>query len=205
MTRRLSLDEAVAHLRAGELVGLPTDTVYGVGAILSPPGDPQRLFALKRRPAQVALPVLGASLEQFAGLGIELGEDARRLASAFWPGALTVVVRAPSALARALGARESSVGLRIPDDDTARQLLAATGPLAVSSANLHGQAPCQSAEDIERVFGADEALAGVLDDGPRRGTPSTVISVLERPWRVLREGAVSRRALAALAGDAGLG
>ena len=195
MIRRLSYDEAGDLLVAGEVVALPTDTVYGVAASVAHPAAVARLFALKDRPADVALPMMAASLDQVGDAGVVVTADLARLAAAFWPGALTIVVAAPAELARCLGASEPTAGVRVPDDPALRDLLARCGPLAVTSANVHGAEPCESAEQVDAVFAGRTDLAGVIDGGERRASVSTVVDVTSRPWRVLREGAILREAL----------
>ncbi len=195
MIRRVTYDEAADLLAAGEVVALPTDTVYGVAASVAHPAAVARLFALKDRPADVALPMMAASLEQVASAGVVVTDDLARLAATLWPGALTIVVAAPTELARRLGARESTAGVRVPDDRALRDLLARCGPLAVTSANVHGGEPCESAEQVDAVFAGRSDLAGVVDGGERRASVSSVVDVTSRPWRVLREGAISRETL----------
>lgn len=190
MIRRLSYDEAGDLLAAGEVVALPTDTVYGVAASVAHPAAVARLFALKERPADVALPMMAASLDQVGDAGVVVTADLARLAAAFWPGALTIVVAAPADLARRLGASEPTAGVRVPDDSALRDLLTRCGPLAVTSANVHGGEPCESAEQVDAVFTGRTDLAGVIDGGERRAIVSTVVDVTSRPWRVLREGAI---------------
>jgi L-threonylcarbamoyladenylate synthase len=193
--RRVNLNEAADLLGAGEVVALPTDTVYGVAASIAHPEAVTRLFALKDRPADVALPMLAASLEQIGAAGIDVTPDLARLAAAFWPGALTIVVTAPDELARRLGASEPTAGVRVPNDLALRELLERCGPLAVTSANVHGGPPCESAIQVDAVFADSDVLAGVLDGGERRASVSTVVDITSRPWRVLREGAISGDAL----------
>ena len=123
MIRRLSYREAADLLASGEVVALPTDTVYGVAASVAHPAAVARLFALKDRPDTVALPVLAASLEQVTAAGITMTPELARLAEAFWPGALTIVVAAPHELAQRLGASEPTVGVRVPNDPALRELL----------------------------------------------------------------------------------
>ncbi len=196
MIRRLSDDEAAELLTSGEVVALPTDTVYGVAASVSQPTAVARLFALKDRPADVALPMMAASLEQVAAAGIAVTSELERLAAAFWPGALTIVVCAPAALAERLGAREPTVGVRVPGDPALRELLERSGPLAVTSANVHGGPPCESAAQVDAVFADRAGLAGVIDGGERHASVSTVLDVTTTPWRILREGAISWTELA---------
>lgn len=197
---RLSFDEAVARLRRGEVVALPTDTVYGLAGSLAHPGSLESIFELKGRPASVALPVMVDDVATLEAWGVHWPERASRLSERYWPGALTVVVAAPAELAALVGGDGQTVGFRVPGDDVIREVLAATGPLAVTSANAHGSPPCTSADEVLAVFADHAAFAGVLDGGRRDGAVSTVVEVTELGWRILREGALGEDELAALLG-----
>jgi tRNA threonylcarbamoyl adenosine modification protein (Sua5/YciO/YrdC/YwlC family) len=199
--RRLAsheLDVAASLLEQGELVAIPTDTVYGLAACIERQEAVRGLFTAKGRPTQVALPVLVADLAAAHDLVGPLPSAAVRLAERFWPGALTLVVPCDEALAGLLGSSSPTVGLRAPDDEAAQQLLVATGPLAVTSANRHGEPECRSADEvIERLDGG--AVAAVLDAGERRGRPSTVLRVGEdASVELLREGSLSLASIEAV-------
>jgi tRNA threonylcarbamoyl adenosine modification protein (Sua5/YciO/YrdC/YwlC family) len=141
--------------------------------------------------------VLVRSLEQIASLGVVVDARTRSLAHALWPGALTLVVQAPAHLAALVQSDSGSVGFRIPDDDLLGQLLERSGPLAVTSANDHGDAPCESAAQVLATFDGREGFAGVLDGGERHGLVSTVLDVSRSAWEVLREGAIPLEVLLA--------
>jgi len=192
----LDLDGAIAALAQGGVVALPTDTVYGVAASVDAEDGVSALFALKHRPSEMALPILVDSVDQITRLGVAWPSGAQRLADRFWPGALTIVVRAPEYLARRVGSPTNSVGLRIPNLDLVRDVLARSGPLAVTSANDHGQPPCTSADEVLETFASSSHLAGVLDGGLRDGAVSTVVDLTGPRWRVLREGAIATTEIA---------
>lgn len=183
-------DDAVLILNAGGVVAVPTDTVYGLAASLGSRDAIAQIFSMKRRPSAVALPVLVESTASIEALGVTWPPIARKLSDAYWPGALTIVVDVPAALARLVGSGVDTAGFRLPDDELLREVLVQTGPLAVSSANEHAQQPCHSAQEVLAVFGESETLEGVLDGGTRVGDVSTVVHVFENEWRVLRSGAV---------------
>jgi L-threonylcarbamoyladenylate synthase len=189
----LSVFEAGEALLAGDVVAVPTDTVYGLAASLGHPTAVARIFELKERPADVALPVMVANVDQIIDLGVSWSDEAASLASAFWPGALTIVVGADGKVAHRIGAADS-LGFRIPNQPQLLELLHRTGPLAVTSANLHGESPCTSAEAVISTF-AQTRLRGVLNGGMCDGAPSTVVS-LTAPWRILRAGVIGERDLA---------
>jgi L-threonylcarbamoyladenylate synthase len=192
-------DDAVAALRAGAVVAIPTDTVYGLAVDPTRPGATDALFALKDRPGSLDLPVLIGSLDQADALAgpAGLSPAARRLAQAFWPGALTVVVPRRTGLDWALGASVRTIGLRLPDHGTARALCDEVGALATTSANLHGGSPCTEAVEVARPFGSRVVL---VDGGRCAGAPSTVVSVLDDTPQCLREGALAWADVAAVLG-----
>lgn len=188
--------EAIQALRDGGVIAIPTDTVYGIGVALGTPGGIERLFAAKGRPPDKAIALLLADTAQAAEIG-DLGEAARVLAAAFWPGGLTLVVPRrtdrplPAALtggALAPGAIPT-VGLRVPDHAAPRALAAALGPLPTTSANRSGEPEARDADEIERLLGGSIDL--VLDGGPAGGGPaSTVVDVTGPEPRILRAGAI---------------
>jgi L-threonylcarbamoyladenylate synthase len=182
------LGHALAALRRGEVVAIPTDTVYGLAVDPDRAGSTGVLFALKARPPSLDLPVLVANEEQAGRLSEGgLPAPARRLAAAFWPGGLTIVVRRRAQLAWEIGPHADTIGLRVPDHVVARALCREVGPLATSSANLHGEEPCVDAASVAAVFG-DRIV--VVDGGRCDGVPSTVVAVVDDAPRCLREGAV---------------
>jgi L-threonylcarbamoyladenylate synthase len=183
--------EAAEILAAGGVVAVPTDTVYGVAASLSHPAAVARLFALKRRPATTALPVMVAHPEDLAGLGASLDGDGARLAAAFWPGPLTLVVAADPVLSTLVGADDATIGVRIPDDPGLRAVIEVVGALAVTSANEHGADPRHDAAGVLAAFMDRDELDAVLDGGRRTGAVSTVVDVAHGRRRVVRLGAIS--------------
>lgn len=193
----LDLEAALIVLAQGGVLGVPTDTVYGVAASIESPIGVATLFELKHRPRSLALPVLVESIEQISALGVDWPHDARRLASSFWPGALTIVVNAPDDLARRVGSDTSSIGFRIPDLLVLRQLLARSGPLVVTSANQHGERPSHSVAEVIDAFRGSSALAGVLDGGERDGAVSTVVDLTGGTVRLVREGAIDMQLITA--------
>ncbi len=210
MTARIVRDdeagraEAIAVLRAGGLVAMPTDTVYGIGVALDAPRGIERLFEAKRRPPEKAVMLLLADPEQAAAVG-EFGAAAHVLAAAGWPGGLTLVLRQRPgvALPAILTAGTTTIGVRLPDHPAPRALAAAVGPLPVTSANLSGAPTAATAAEI--ATGLGDALDLILDGGPARSAvASTVIDCSGDRPRLLREGAIPAAALAAVLDDAEL-
>jgi L-threonylcarbamoyladenylate synthase len=182
--------EAIHVLRRGGLVGLPTDTVYGIAVMLDAPDGIERLFAAKGRPPDKAIVLLVSDIGQAERTGL-FGPAARALASAAWPGALTLVLpRRPEVrLPEVLTGGGSTIGLRLPGHGTPRALARALGPLPVTSANRSGQPDLTNAPGLEIELG--EELDLILDGGPAPGgTSSTVVSCEGWKTEVLRVGAI---------------
>jgi len=189
-----ALRQAATALAEGAVVAVPTDTVYGLAVDPAQPEAIARLFALKGRPDDVPLPVLVAGPEQVALVAGDLEPAAAALAARFWPGPLTLVVPRRRGFRADLGgppAARQTVGVRRPDHPVVVALCELLGPLAVTSANLHGAPPATSAAEVATVFAGSDQPAVVLDGGRCDGTPSTVVECRGPASRCLREGALA--------------
>ena len=187
--RDAGLTAAATALNRGDLVLLPTDTVYGVAADAFTPEAVTKLLAAKNRGRSMPVPVLIGEASTLSGLVQRLPPVARQLADAFWPGGLTLVVEHANSLAWDLGEAEGTVAVRLPDDELTRDLLRQTGPLAVSSANRSGRPAATTAEEAETQLG--EHAAVILDGGPRTGSAaSTIVDCTGPAPRLLRFGAI---------------
>ncbi|WP_033330818.1 L-threonylcarbamoyladenylate synthase [Streptomyces novaecaesareae] len=187
--RAAGLREAVAAVRRGELVVLPTDTVYGVGADAFSAEAVARLLAAKGRGRNMPSPVLVGSPEALDGL-VEVTERARELVAAFWPGGLTVVARHLASVELDLGETGGTVAVRMPAHPVAIELLDATGPLAVSSANLTGHDSPQDCDAAQGMLG--DSVAVYLDGGPTAAAvPSSIVDVTGEVPVLLRAGAIT--------------
>jgi L-threonylcarbamoyladenylate synthase len=181
---------AVQTLRAGGIVAIPTDTVYGLAVALDTPGGIERLFAVKRRPPDKGIVLLLDDVTQAGRLGV-MGAAAAALAAACWPGGLTLIVpqRSNVALPDALTAGTPTIGLRVPDHDAPRALARELGQLPVTSANISGRPEARDAAEIDALFG--DAIELVVDGGPAHGGPaSTVVDCTGDRPRVIRGGAI---------------
>ena len=210
MAPRILLDspavraEAVTLLRAGRIVAIPTDTVYGIAADIALPDAIERLFAAKARPPERAVAVLLADAAQAGKLGI-VGPAAACLAERFWPGGLTLVlpVRAEARLPRALAAGTPTIGVRVPDHPAPRAIAAILCPLPTTSANRSGEADARDAAEIAARLG--DAIALVVDGGPIHGGPaSTVVDCSGELAVIRRVGAIPAAELAAALDAAGI-
>jgi L-threonylcarbamoyladenylate synthase len=186
------LDAALHTLDAGDLVVIPTDTVYGVAAALTPAAI-DKVFAVKGRPHDKPLPVLGASLLQLGSVAA-FDDRARRLAEAYWPGPLTLVLPRSSGFEIDLGrSGDATIAIRVPDHALARLVLERSGPLAVTSANLSGETPATTVDEARAWLG--DRVTTYLDGGRCEGAePSTVLSLTDGP-DLLRAGPISEREL----------
>lgn len=190
--------EAVTAMRRGEVIGIPTETVYGVCALPTQSGV-EKLIEAKRRSAEKGIQLLVDSLDQVRGLAV-VTRAAEQLAERFWPGGLTLVLaRRPDVdLTPLLGGGRPTLGFRLPDHDTPRALAAQLGPIAASSANVSGEPDATTADLVERSLG--DVLTLIIDDGAvRGGTPSSVVDCSDGASapRVLREGAIAANEIAA--------
>jgi len=188
--RTAGIDAAVTAARGGELIVLPTDTVYGIGADAFIPSAVTTMLAAKGRGRNLPPPVLVGTARAAAALVDDLGAFGQALIDEFWPGALTLVFRASPTLAWDLGDTKGTVALRMPLHAVALDVLRQTGPLAVSSANRHGQPAAVTADEAQEQLG--EAVSVYLDGGPcADNVPSTILDLTGAVPKVLRAGAVS--------------
>jgi L-threonylcarbamoyladenylate synthase len=157
----------------GDLVVLPTDTVYGIAADAFSPAAVQKLLDAKGRTRQSPPPVLIPGIPTLDALASEVPEQVRALVAAFWPGGLTVILPARDSLQWDLGETGGTVALRMPDNRVALELLSETGPLAVSSANLTGKPAATTAQEAEQMLG--DSVAVYLDGGPGGAAGSTIV------------------------------
>ncbi|WP_345502343.1 L-threonylcarbamoyladenylate synthase [Pedococcus ginsenosidimutans] len=188
---------AVEVVRDGGVVVLPTDTVYGIGADAFSPEAVASVLAAKGRGREMPPPVLVPSVRTVDGLATDVPEWARDLIREFWPGPLTLVLKAQSSLMWDLGDTNGTVAVRMPKDDTALALLGEVGPMAVTSANLTGRPPATTVTDAAAQLGA--AVAVYLDAGPTTSTEvSTIVDCTSEVPVVLRAGAVTQEQLDAV-------
>ncbi len=183
-----ALEPLVAALEAGGVVGVPTDTVYGIACRPDDAAALARVYAVKRRPPEMAVGLLAATAEQLEPL-VAMPAAARRLAAAFWPGGLSLVLAAIPGGGLAVPRPGGTLMVRVPGHPLLRELLGRTGPLAVTSANRHGEPACTTAAEVAERLGGE--LDALLDGGPGDGRGSTIIDLTEDPPRVLRTGPVS--------------
>jgi 5-(carboxyamino)imidazole ribonucleotide mutase len=188
------IEEAVDALLDGGVIALPTDTVYGLAVDATNPTAVAKLYEIKKRSAEKPLAVLIDSTRMFQTLVVEPPQGIEPLIERHWPGPLTLVARKRKAALQAIS-QDASLGLRMPDSEVALGLISMLGrPLAATSANLAGEPPARTAQEIAERFGDKVDL--ILDAGAASEIGhSTVLTVMETPFRILREGALSRTIL----------
>jgi tRNA threonylcarbamoyl adenosine modification protein (Sua5/YciO/YrdC/YwlC family) len=198
--RAEGITAAAAAVAQGDLVVLPTDTVYGIGADAFSAEAVARLLLAKGRGRDMPVPVLIGSVRTLDGIATAIPDVARDLVAAFWPGPLTVICHQQPTLMWDLGETRGTVAVRMPLHAVALELLRATGPLAVSSANLSGQEPATTAAEAEEQLG--DWVEVYLDGGPTTDSrPSSIVDVTSGHPRLLRVGAVSADELRSVAAD----
>lgn len=189
------VERALRHLFRGGVVALPTDTTYGLAASLEGPAGMEKIFRLKGRPPEKALPLLLPSLSRAEGLGFRFSAGAKRLALRFWPGPLTLVLKRPPSLPSWFAPGLPTAAVRVPGHGVALALLEATGWLAVTSANRSGGREALTASEVKAAFLGDKDLLVVDGGAAPGGRPSTVVDAAGESPRILRRGALSEREL----------
>ena len=191
-----AVEAAAAAVRRGELVVIPTDTVYGIAADAFSHDAVRDLLDAKGRGRDMPPPVLVSAVTTLDALAVGVPAWARKLVEEFWPGPLTLVLRQQSSLMWDLGDTRGTVAVRMPDDPLALAVLERTGPLAVSSANTTGRPAALDADAAEQMLG--ESVAVIVDGGPSRGGEASTIVDATAEGRVLRLGALSLEQLNAV-------
>jgi len=185
-----AIPRALEVLRDGGLVAFPTDTVYGVGALVFDERAVESIYAAKERPVEKAIPVLLGDAADIGQVAEEIPLTASRLIERFWPGPLTVLVPKKTSVPVVVSAT-STVGVRVPDHEVARRLLRLAGPMAVTSANISSQASPTTAEQVNQQLGGRIAL--IIDGGRTPGgVPSTLVDCTGDEIQILREGPISK-------------
>ncbi|ATZ24450.1 L-threonylcarbamoyladenylate synthase [Streptomyces lavendulae] len=192
--RKTGLREAASAVRRGELVVLPTDTLYGIGADAFSKEAVGDLLAAKGRGRNMPTPVLIGSPNTLHGLVTDFSEQAWELVDAFWPGGLTLVAKHQPSLAWDLGETRGTVAVRMPLHPVAIELLTEVGPMAVSSANLSGHPAPEDCDAARAMLG--DSVSVYLDGGPTPSTlPSSIVDVTGKVPVLLRAGALTAEQL----------
>jgi L-threonylcarbamoyladenylate synthase len=201
--RDRGIKAAIDAVGSGDLVVLPTDTVYGIGADAFKSWSVTNLLSAKGRDRQMPPPVLVGSRHTLDGLVTRMPEKARDLVEAFWPGALTIIVEQAPTLQWDLGDTGGTVAVRMPLHPVALEVLRATGPMAVSSANLTGHPPATTAEEAREQLSYKVSV--YLEAGPcPNPIPSTIVDLTSDRPRLVRAGAISLEQISDVVGEVDL-
>jgi L-threonylcarbamoyladenylate synthase len=186
---------AAELIRQGQVIAIPTDTLYGLAADPFQAAAVEKVFAVKGRPPDAPVLMLVDSIDMAASLSKELPASFHALAKRYWPGPLTIVVEAAERIPAIVTANTGRVGIRLPAAAIPQALIGALGgPITGTSANRSGKSECRSAAEVEAALG--DTLSLILNGGPsQETTPSTVISLRRESWELIREGAIQRTAL----------
>ncbi|MET8469470.1 L-threonylcarbamoyladenylate synthase [Streptomyces sp. NPDC006422] len=201
--RVTGLREAASAVRRGELVVLPTDTVYGIGADAFTPEAVGDLLEAKGRGRSMPTPVVIPSPNTLHGLVTDFSEMAWELVDAFWPGGLTIVAKQQPSLQWDIGETRGTVAIRMPLHPVAIELLTEVGPMALSSANLSGHPAPEDCDAAQQMLG--DSVSVYLDGGPTPGNiPSSIVDVTGKVPVLLREGALTADELRKVVPDLGV-
>lgn len=181
---------AVQALKDGHLVIYPTDTLYALGADIYNESAVRKIFEIKQRPFSVPLPVAVHSIEAIQTIA-EMNKETQTVCEAFLPGSLTVILKKKPSVPALVTSGCDTIGVRIPNDPTALQLLRMSGPLTVTSANLHHKQPLGRITDILKQLQTDIPVC--LDAGRRQSSPSTIVDLSDSIPRILREGSITKK------------
>src|SRR5262245_1598136 len=189
--QRDAIEEAAKWIRDGGIVAIPTDTLYGLACDPFRADSVARVFAVKGRAAERALPLIAADGAQVAAHLGTLTPLGARLAERFWPGPLTLILAAPPSLVRDVTGDTGAVGVRVPADDVARAIAAACErPITATSANISGGPSTSNPDEVERTLG--DRIDLLIDTGfTRGGSPSTIVDVTSTAPRLVRAGAIA--------------
>jgi len=189
--KKLDLSKAITALRNGQVIVYPTDTLYGLGADIYNPEAVEKVFKIKKRQETSALPVAVADIDEIEKIAF-VDENAKRLIKAFLPGKLTIILKKKDIVSEVVTGGLDKVAIRIPNNKIALELLSKFGPITATSANIHGKKPPVNIEDISMQFSKSD-IAVYLDDGILDDKPSTIVDLTEKPFKIIRKGAISEK------------
>lgn len=196
-----ALKKSINALSSGGVIAFPTDTVYGIGCLVNNHSAISRLYEIKKRSEEKAIPVLIGEFSQLEEVANFISKKSQLLSEAFWPGALTIVFIKSGNLPESIS-QYTTIGIRMPDYPWLRELMAQVGPLAVTSANLSGQESAKTSEEVSNQL--DGKIDLIIDGGLcKGGVPSTIVDCTKDKIQILREGAIPYSQIMEIAGETG--
>lgn len=185
-----NIQQAAEAVKSGLLVVYPTDTLYALGAQIFDVEAVLKVFTIKHRPFSIPLPVAVADMDAMQDIAV-LNQDAKNIAQRFLPGKLTMILPRKKVVPPIVSAQKSSIAVRIPADETALNLLSITGPLTVTSANIHTMKTPETVEEIKDELNADD-IVFYIDKGKRMKSPSTIVDLTQPTPAIIRQGEVTK-------------
>ena len=189
--KKQDLSKTIAALRRGQVIVYPTDTLYGLGADIFNDDAVEKIFKIKKRQKTNPLSVAVANLKQIEKIAY-VDEKSRCLIKTFLPGKLTIVLRKKNIVSDLVTGGLDKVAVRMPDNKIALALLSKFGPITATSANIHDKKPPVNIDEISMHFN-DSDIAVYIDDGKLDGRPSTIIDMSQKPFKIIRRGAISKK------------
>jgi L-threonylcarbamoyladenylate synthase len=189
--KKQDLSKAIAALRHGQVIVYPTDTLYGLGADIFNDVAVEKVFKIKKRQKTNPLSAAVANIKQIEKIAF-VDDKSRCLIKTFLPGKLTIVLRKKNIVSDLLTGGLDKVAIRIPDNKIALTLLSKFGPITATSANIHDKKPPVNIDDISMQFRVSD-IAVYIDDGRLDGKPSTIIDMSQKPFKIIRKGAISKK------------
>lgn len=187
---RIDLSTAIRALQHGDLIVYPTDTLYALGADIFNEAAVKQVFAIKKRPLDIPLPVAVSSVDEIEQIAV-VDEKIQQIAAQFLPGQLTLLLKKNSNVPNVVTSNSDKIAVRIPNQNVALDLLSEVGPLTVTSANIHGMETPAVIQDIKMQFTAD-TVASYLDAGRLEGLPSTIVDLTSKEPLIVREGTITK-------------
>ena len=191
--KKLDLSKAIKALRNGQIIVYPTDTLYGLGADIFNDDAVKKIFKIKKRKKNNPLSVAVANIKELENIAV-VDDKTRCLIRTFLPGKLTIVLKRKSNVSDIVTGSSDKVAIRIPNNEIALDLLSKFGPLTATSANIHGKKPPVNINDISIQFKASD-IAVYIDNGKLDGKPSTIVDMTEKPFKIIRKGTISEKAI----------
>ena len=191
--KKLDLSKAITALRNGQIIVYPTDTLYGLGANIFNDDAVKKIFKIKKRKKNNPLSVAVANIKELEKIAV-VDDKTRCLIRTFLPGKLTIVLKKKSNVSNLVTGGLDKVAIRIPNNEIALDLLSKFGPLTATSANIHGKKPPVNINDISIQFKASD-IAVYIDNGKLDGKPSTIVDMTEKPFKIIRKGTISEKAI----------